>query len=325
MENMSEKGRKMKLAIKKKPFWNILDGVTQSMLTSYLSCRQKAHWSYKRGLDTEKTSNAILFGTHFHEIADQVYRWKRKGKKVGNYTSLIESYMRQYKKDDMGKKMWSSDDITQHIINEGFLKSIIPKYFKKYEKKDANKKWLALEEEYDTHWRGVRIRGKYDRVARHKDGTVWLYDSKTKYRIDPDIQNRLGFDFQMFMYMVSWWVQKKEMPVGFVYDIVQRPNLRLKKTESVKQFITRVDKAVDDSYFYRITMSFTPEEIKQWAKKQFTPVIDEFHAWATGHLPTYKNVSSCEDRYGSCKFINLCGLEKKEGLIKKTKIFSELA
>lgn len=307
---------------KKYPGWTLKEGATQSMLSEFLACRERARLSYKEGWTSVITSNAITFGSLFHNCVENVYRcFQLKIKPEGiNVSSTIDNVLTKFKKD---ASIWTPDDENNHLLNTGYLKSVFTAYCDHYLKKDSKTTWFNVEEEFDVVLEDVRFRGKFDRLQVNKYGEIWVWDTKTKGRIDPTIQDKLSFDLQMMVYILAYEKQSGKLPTGFVYDIIQRPQLRKGASETLKHFMDRVKGDVDETYFHRIRMRLDPEEFKRW-KEEFKQIVVEFKAWAEGKLPTYRNPASCETRYGACRFLKVCGMKDYIGLHKKEKVFSEL-
>ena len=311
----------MKLKIKSSlPLWKLEDGITQSMLGEFLSCRRKATLSYKKGLSSQYTSNAITFGSLFHAALEQIYQTDA----IVVYDKLIDSLLKDYKKEVSKERIWTFEDEENQVLNEGYLKILIPAYIDHYRKIDNNKTWFYIEKEFKNKWvSNIVLRGKYDRICR-SNGEIWIYDTKTKSRIDPEIQNRLSFDLQIMFYMLNYSLEFDKTPVGFVYDQIKRPALRKGSQETMKKFMQRVEASIDDSYFQRIRVPIGRGELVRWIENEFTPMIEDFVNWATGKSVDYRNPSACETRYGNCKFLRWCGTADKTGLYRKKKIFSEL-
>lgn len=304
----------MRLKLPPKDLWKLEDGITQSLLGTWLSCKQKAHLSYQKGWTSSQVSNAITFGSLFHEALEHYY-------KTGKYN--IEKLLIKQKKEVESERIWTISDEENKVLNEGYLKILIPAYIEHYKKIDAGKKWVLVEEEFKNKWNGLLFRGKYDRVC-HFNNEAWIFDTKTKSRIDPEIQSKLEFDLQIMFYHLNYWLTFKKVPNGFVYDQIRRPALRKGSKETMKRFMDRVKNDVDESYFQRVRMPMNKEILTHWVVNEFTPMIVEFKRWALRASPTYKNPSACETRYGTCQFIRGCGTKDFNGLYKKKKVFSEL-
>lgn len=315
----------MKIKLLKKPFWTLEDGISQSFLTEFLSCRKRADLSLRQGWSTTHVSNPVTFGSLFHSALEKGYAYMRDGIKEVNWSTVADNCLEEQKKQMSSERIWTGEDAENHALNEGYLKILLPEYFKKYWKKDKDKDWFIIEQEFRNELPGLPpLRGKYDRICRNKNNEVWIYETKTKHMADPDIYIRLSYDFQAFFYMYNYWKQHNQLPAGFVYDIIQRPRLRKGAAETLKHFIDRVRGSVDDSYFLRVKVDITQEQMDSWVEKDFTPIIQEFHAWALKQTPTWRNPASCETRFGSCKFLKICGLKDYSGLVKRKRVFPEL-
>ena len=303
----------------KDQLWDLeRDGLTQSMLLEFLACRKRADLGYRQGWSSLTTSNAITFGTLFHACLEKYYQAKDS-----DIPKLITDCLQEYKESVTKERQWTVEDAENHALNEGFIRSVLPKYVDNYKDKDAGKQYSFVEKEFNVEIMGIRCRGKMDRVETNKDGAIWVVDTKTKSRIDPNIQDRLSYDPQVMLYILAYQTITGKLPAGFMLDIIQRPALRRGKEETLQHFVERVKKDVDESYFARIQWRLDPKEFEVW-KEEFRQMVQEFKAWAEGRSATYRNPASCETRYGTCKFVKVCGLGLYDGLVKKTKVFSEL-
>lgn len=297
-------------------------GLTSSFLQEFLACRKRAELSYIKGWTSQVFSNPIVFGSLFHNCIESVYKAFRLSipLKEINVSNTIDNVLMAYRKED---ELWSPEKEENHILNRGYLHALFPKYLEQYGKRDQLYKWALIEDQFNHLYRGVRLRGKFDRVAVNKNGETWLFETKTKSRIDPEIQTRLSFDPQVMIYLLSYEAQYKIRPVGFIYDIICRPGLRKGKAETTKHFLNRVRGDIDESYFFRIQQRLDKDEYEFW-KEEFHHMLEEFKAWIAKKIPTYRNPASCETRFGNCKFLRVCGLADYAGLEKRKAVMPEL-
>lgn len=316
----------MKFQIKKKEFWTLNMGITQSLLSSYLECRQKANLAYKEGWSSTQVSNPLVFGTLFHECLDRSYKFMRHdGKFSGiNWDNMVDNVLKDYKEkfvEDGG--IWTPENEENHILNEGYIKILLPEYFKRYWKDDSKKEWLAIEKEFKVQYQdGVYLRGKYDRIAQEKEDIV-IYDTKTKGRLDPNFQDGATFNLQMMFYVYAYWKETGKLAKRFVFDIVKRPGLRKGAMETLQHFMERVKGDVGPDYFQRIPIAILEDEFQYWVGYEFKHMMDSVWQWAI-HGPTYRNPTACETRYGICSMLKICGLKDFTGLYKRKKPFMEL-
>lgn len=313
----------MKIIRKIPDVWQLgRDGLTQSLLSSFLECRKKAELAYKKGYSSSNISNSLVFGSLFHECLDRCYNYMKQGIKEINYENVVNNVLKDHK--DQHEGVWTPEHEENHILNEGYIKILLPEYFKRYWKEDSKKEWLAIEKEFRVQYQSeVYLRGKYDRISKSKDGTLTLWDTKTKSRFDPNFQDGLSFNLQAMFYRYAYWKETKQFISNFVFDLVKRPALRKGAMETMKAFMERVKNDVDDDYFQRISVMVTEDEFKQWIGTEFKYMVDGLWQWAI-HGPTFKNPTACETRYGVCQFIRTCGLGNFDGLVKREKVFSEL-
>lgn len=318
---------KSKPELHNKLFWDLdRDGMSQSMLMEFLACRERARLAYKEGWATVGTSHPITFGSLFHACLEKIFRHARVEGNVleMNFKNIIENVIADYKEETIAEREWTLADAEETALDEGYLNVLLPEYVNQHWKKDKKHEWILVEDEFMNTIDDVIFRGKFDRVSRNVHGEVWLHETKTKYIFDPAIQDRLSFDPQVMIYILNYKLSYKEMPAGFVYDMIQRPRIRRKQNESLKEFIARLKRDVDGTYFKRIRMRVTQADFDYWYKNEFKHMVREFREWAIGSSPTYRNPASCETRYGSCKFVKVCGLKDYTGLYQRKRVFPEL-
>lgn len=179
-------------------------------------------------------------------------------------------------------------------------------------------KWKIhkIEREMDIKYRGIRLRGKIDITATDKNGN-WIWDHKTTSRLDKDIV--AGWDFR-FQFMFYLWLLSKAEPLkvkGFLVNAVKKPELRVKKTESLPEFAARVreDMIIEpDKYFCRIPYIVTKGHLDNFEKNVVDPkinilqfVIDNPTSELAWSLLNNKNTDECQKWGGApCEFIEMC-------------------
>jgi PD-(D/E)XK nuclease superfamily len=317
----------MQITIKRKPekkeLWSPLDGITQSFISEWLACRERARLAYKEGWSSLQTSNSLTFGTLCHSVLEENYKQLQVHKEI-NVKAAIKQVIADYKKVIGAERLWTPEDEQVLQLNQGYLEVLLPEYWRIYLKKDSERKYLAVEKEFKNAWKqGVPLRGKMD-VVYETNGEIWIMDHKTKYTFEGSSEERLGFDLQGMFYILNWWLEMKTMPTGFIQNMIQRPRLRKGETETLQHFIGRVQNDVDVSYFKRIQVTVTKEEFDRWFK-EFKEILDEICGWAAGLLPNYRNNTACMSRYGACRFSKVCSQGDMVGLYKRKILFPELS
>lgn len=326
--------------ISKEPSWTLTThGVSQGMLMEFLACKERARLGYIEGWTSQSTSNAIVFGQLFHSALESLYKHMKIGGAINGpdfVQNVAKTVLDIHKKEISGERIWTVEDENEHLINSGYLYILLPEYVKKYWEKDSKHEWLIVEDAFQNKFsfmggdeskdpeilkrssQLVNLKGRYDQVYRNANGEVWLKEVKTKSRFDPSIQDKLPFDLQVMFYLLNYRLEFNVMPTGFVYDMIQRPALRKGKNENLKHFMDRVKSDVDATYFKRIRMRVTSAELDAWIQTDFVPLLQEFVAWADGKSPSYRNPASCETRYGTCKYLRVCGVNDFGGLVRKS-------
>ena len=110
----------------------------------------------------------------------------------------------------------------------------------------------------------ITISGKIDRIVTEKrTGMFFPVESKTAAQWNPDV-NRLMLDFQISLY--SWAVSKllSLQDVTFLYDVMRKPAIRLKKNETEADFLIRLKENVigePGEYFFRDKITRSRREI----------------------------------------------------------------
>jgi hypothetical protein len=154
-----------------------------------------------------------------------------------------------------------------------------------------------------------------------------LFETKTRGRINDDTTSAvLPHEMQVNIYLGAILDMEGEYPSGVLYNIIRRPQLRLKKGEDLKQFSKRIADDVaarPDFYFIRLQMGMSKQEIDA-AKQDLEGIMAEFLAWWNGDLPHYRNSDHCENKYGVCQFLKKCSNGDTTGLYRRGKVFMEL-
>jgi hypothetical protein len=136
----------------------------------------------------------------------------------------------------------------------------------------------------------------------------------------------LGFELQVNLYLGAMWSQDGDAPGGLMFNIIRRPNLQQKKTESTIQFRRRIEADVakrPEYYFIRLRMDVDRRELEREGKEH-TRMIEDFLRWYRGEVGHYKNSDQCENKYGTCEFIRICGQQDYTGFYKRPTVFREL-
>ena len=309
-----------------------VNGVTQSLINNFLTCRMYAKLSILEGWSSLRPSGALSFGTLAHHVLEHVYGAVILDKdaypdpKDNSFINrLIDQSVTAYMREK-GQRLGAGETTTLES-HAGLLGVILPEYFKHWKKNDLAKRWLSLEKEFEVKISDIKVRGKIDGVYK-SNGKLFILDHKTKAYISEDtISGLLSFDLQMLLYLTATSMMSNIKPAGCLYNIIRRPNIKKGKKESSSQFLKRLGDDIrkrPEHYFIRYELAVVPSDLVEF-KKEFEVILNEFRLWVTGKTPTYKNTQACAGKYGLCKYVNVCANGDYSGLYQKKQVSPELS
>jgi hypothetical protein len=311
------------------------DGITYSLLSGWLACRELAKLNL-RGWTSRSTSMAFTFGNVVHELLERVavdvlmQGQEPTHELVLDHLLMIEDV---WKKENplAGQKELEFIELTM-LLAEPLLQL----YFDHWKEDHAHVEWLALEKEFkiplEIQTRGGKkstfIRGKMDGVFRRDDKPrPWLLETKTKTRVDEGtLVEVLPYEWQVNIYMQAIKHIYGKYPRGVLYNVIRRPGLRQKVKESLPQFSKRIlddIQARPDWYFIRMEMQVDAADVRKF-ELDLLDIATDFLNWWYGFDGHYKNSGNCENKYGVCHFLAICGHQNFIPFYKREKVFREL-
>ena len=319
-----------------------IHGVTQSLLKTFMQCPTKAR-IYLKGYYKPGFSESLMFGSIFHEFLDVILTntiLKNKDMSYSDFEIRIhgspapfEMKVRKRFEEAYEHSDGNGKDIINKCINLAWV--IVPLYFNHWKEDffgEKKKNWLCVEEEFNVNL-GIPFRGKWDGVFSYGPNDVWIFETKTKGRINEDgLIKTVSRDFQVLSYMVAYYLKYKVFPKGVIYNVVRKPGLRQGKSEDWYKFLHRIKEDIEkrpEWYFMRYESSVSEESIKKFAFK-LSNLIVQFVKWykSSNIEDDIQNTSECVNVYGTCPNIDYCNsnFSNKQGLQEKEKkLFSELS
>jgi len=309
------------------------DGLTQSLLSMFLTCRQKARF-YLSGWNSKYCSEALTFGSLCHGMLELAYLDIQSKKLTGTpsaqqirrYGGIIE------KKWNAENPRSSVDTLVMVEKSLAVLEQMVPRYFDFWKEDFKKMKWVSLEGQFDVRARpgpglAIRVRGKQDgKFSLKKE--LWLFETKTKSMVNEgDLLDTLSLDLQVRLYLWAMREGAKTAPTGCLYNIIRKTAAKQGKNESIPKFARRVAEDIDDRpefYFMRLEVATSRGEIEEFEGELFG-LLRDFAAWRNGKLPHYKNPNNCIGKYGRCEYINVCARNDYSTLVKRKIIFKELS
>lgn len=224
-------------------------GITFSMLSKFLSCRERFRVSYVEGLRPHRQFNhRISYGNMWHVCEEALAAGNGPGQGDSDKGWLYDLFC--YTRDLCQQYPLSQDQIV-HWHN--VCKTQFPIYVDYWSAHPdvVNRTPLLQEQVFDVSYklpsgRTVRLRGKFDSVDLI-NGAIYLQENKTKGDVDEkELRRQLTMDMQCMMYLVALHhstgkvtnveqdtqslrkkllplIGKKPIVAGVRYNVVRRP------------------------------------------------------------------------------------------------------
>jgi hypothetical protein len=234
------------------PVWKgpLADGITYSMLTKFMTCRERFRLWVVEGLKAEdKFDHKIEYGHMWHECERALSGATMiNGKAVGivDWQTPLKKYrdalLERFKLQNVAPQI-------QHWYEVCRIQFAIYQQFWAKHKDNIAKRPVCQEHTFDVPYvvgsgRVIRLRGKFDAIDLiGKSPVIYVQENKTKGDIEEDnIQRQLSFDCQTGMYLTAVKALckadpkaltpadrklaelMKKNPIGGVrYNVVRRP------------------------------------------------------------------------------------------------------
>lgn len=271
------------------PIWEgpEVDGVTFSLLTKFLTCRERFRLYVIEGLRPADSFNEKMeFGQMWHTCEEAIAAGKDwsgscAGGPLGDYAKGL---CKRYPLSQERIQYWY--DVT---------KLMFPLYVDYWSKHADVTGRTPVEQEkvFDVEYplpsgREVRLRGKrdsVDRVGKGKNVGVYLKENKTKQRIEEQkIARHLTFDLQTMMYLTALYAEwDGKIPIkGVLYNVVRRPSQYQGKKETREGFLDRLRGLVELSpgeFFMRWKVEMTAGDVQRFRRECLDPILGQLCQW----------------------------------------------
>jgi len=318
------------------------DGVSYSTLAKFKNCRELARLHLK-GWRPKRLSMGRVFGTIMHSLLQKVLEDLRSGK-------LTKPPSAEYVKKHIAKveQQWRADNPKVDHETLGWLEvtctiaeAVMPSYFK-FWSKDVKLNWNKPEAEFKYPFvvkhpftkKKMRtfLRGKIDASFFDTSKTrPWLFESKSKSRIgesgESNLTDILPHEMQVGIYLlILQIIHGGKVPAGLLYNIIRRPTVKPKKNEDLGTFAQRIIRDVQkrpEYYFIRMRMTVDSQDMFR-RQQELEDVVSDFLLWWKGEAGHYKNSEYCENKYGTCDMLPICGRGDYSKHYRKQEILSEM-
>lgn len=295
-------------------------GITQGLLTTFMSCQFKFLYKLNRWSHPKK-NKVTLFGSMTHDILEKIYSHFRKRKTIAR-DSTIEKWINNWPEDRSDILGVMQEDVE---MARAKCYVILTEYVAWYSEDFKDMSWTDVETVFEVKHNNVIMRGKRDgRFLEHKK--PWLLETKTKSKIDEDaILLRLVFDLQNLFYVTADEMETGEELAGVLYNVIRNPGHRLKVGETLYDYTERIRQDIQsrpEHFFKRYETPYREEDKLQF-DKEFSSIIKEVQDFLDCGVPSYKNTSNCESPY-KCEFLEACASGSLAGYRQADTIFPEL-
>lgn len=287
------------------PLWKgpEVDGVTQSMLSRFLCCRERFRLLMVEGLKPiERFQSRMEFGNMWHKCEEVLHGG-------GDWKKALKVYcvdlIKKYRNDQEQIDKWYNVIMVQ-----------FPIYLDYWKKHPDTTKGTSLLQEYSFRVpyvlpsrRTVYLRGKWDTVdllCDKKTKGIYVQDHKTKGDIDQEMLFRqLGFDLQTMTYLVAAEVHiqqdeslaklAKNSPLrGIRYNVIRRPlsggrgtikqleATAKRKAETKVEYFQRLQQYFIDEpeyWFMRWKVEVSPKELNEFKRQFLNPCLEQLCDW----------------------------------------------
>lgn len=288
--------------------------LTYSALRSFQTCRCAYDYRFNRSIAPTDTAKPLYFGTAVHAALEQ---WFKTGIRDAAQTAImeqglpVEEYLKASELFEAYANHWSDEPFDVVSVEQEFSLPLI--------NPSTGRKSRIFE-----------LRGKVDGIVRDKStGRLFILEHKTSSAISAEYIDRIMLDQQIATYADAMGRVLNEPVCGAIYDILEKPSIRMKKGETDAEFEARRAELLAKSktgkttakkketetaseFRERLRASITPEsfrrEVVEFDTVKLRDSMAELWAIATDMKKAvyYKNTSSCAQFGRACPYLSLC-------------------
>ncbi len=323
---------KLKSKVPQQRFDPRRDGVSQSILATWLECREMARLGTIIGLDGIGVPAPLGFGALGHSALHKCYITKHK-----TVRSMIQGVNEQlaFAKKEFCKERDPMTSDTLDMMNHSLimLEKLLPAYYSHWGESDLKKDWTRIEEKFRIEMKMpdgavVPYVGKMDGTFSGKK-QVHLFETKFKSQFSSNLSDTLPMDTQIGAYVTALKVIDKSDPGSITYNMIRRSKMEVKQGESLADLAMRMGAEAmkkPDHFFQRLEITLTREEKEEHAFR-LQKLVEEFYAWwkvtTTETRDLMWNGARC-DQYGGCRFLAVCSRGDRSAFRIKERVHPEL-
>lgn len=288
--------------------------LTYSALRSFQTCRCAYDYRFNRSIVPTDTARPLYFGTAVHAALEQ---WFKTGDRDAAQTAIMEQGLPL---EDYLKASVLFDSYADHWRNEPFdIVSVEHEFSLPLRNPSTGRKSRLFE-----------LRGKVDAIVRDKStGRLFILEHKTTSGISAEYIDRIMLDQQIAIYADAISRVLNEPVFGAIYDILQKPLLKMRQGETDEEFearradllaksktgkTTSKKKEAETAAEFRerlraaITPDFFRREFVEFDAEKLSKSMAELWAIASDMKKAvyYQNTASCAQFGRACPYLSLC-------------------
>ena len=260
------------------PVWDLeRDGISYSLLSNFLNCRERFYHKTVRGLRDKGRKEAMEYGTIFHKLIE-IYAGNQNSR---GYRTYLHKWI---------KRKFSSlpaHEYESQVLLANIALAVFEEYIVHYKEHGEKYVYYAQEPVFREPYilpsgRMVEIRGRMDEIIQTGTGLL-LQENKTKGRFNWDaIKAILPKNLQTMFYCTAIERRYKTTPVGVLYNVIRKPQEKQGKKENDADYIKRIVeniKADPTHYFKRHRHNFSTGELREWQMRTLNPNLEALYDW----------------------------------------------
>lgn len=311
------------------------DGLTQSLVSVFLECRRK-FLLVLHLLSSGGTTEAIRRGSMWHWFMAKLYRYNKPAG-VDQIMNWTEEFVKGSSPERYDYKGYEQD-----MMRDTAICAVLLEPYGKGYADDFRNKYFMVEKiiscEFCMPGMGeleknntITLRGKIDGAFLTLIRAIRLLEHKMRSRIDIEgLIDYLSIDLQVlwYIYLLNEYIYensdlaqrykfKDAYVSGCSYNIVRYPQLKLGKSEKLKEYIDRVIEDVmsrPDFYYIRHELVFTEKDIDSFVSGRLTEILfdirDTCEIGKNEPSVFYMNTNACSGKFGTCQFLETCSRDR---------------
>lgn len=199
--------------------------ITHSAMEMFRTCRVKWDYRYNKEIDTAEKETSLAFGSAIHKGLEHWFKYGNAEEAVA--AGMAEGAEEGLKSEDLCKIQVMLEKYVEKYATEAFETIAVEKVFNKPLVNPAT----------GRNSKTFRLSGKVDAVVKMEDG-FYILEHKTTSDINEKYMEALEIKAQTAIY--AWALEDECQPMrGVIYDILEKPGIRMTTEESEEDFEKR--------------------------------------------------------------------------------------